>query len=1366
MAKLIPRLVNRKPFRGRLMQILLSTTVLLRLTLSGAVLIALLNTASSLAQTIDGGTTVTVPGTQSSPWNIAGSLSVGNTSTGTLQIGPGGIVSSGSGFIGRQATGTGTVTVSGAGAQWTSGPGLSVGNFGNGTLNITNGGRVTSTTNSYIAVAAGSTGAATVSGAGSQWNTTSDLRVGNTGNGTLQITGGAVVSNTLGYVGFDPAGIGTVTVSGSGSRWNNSSNLSVGSSGTGTLNVTNGGGVSSVAGLIGSTATARGAVTVDGAGSTWTNSSTLTVGTFGTGTLTISNNGTVSAVSATVAANSGSNGTINIGAAATDPAAAPGTLALTGPTPTVTLGANGLLVFNHTDNTGSYEFSPLIAGAGKVETYSGITVLTADNTYTGGTRIAGGTLQLGNGGTTGSIVGNVANNGTLVFNRSNLLTFGGLISGTGSVDQNGTGTTVLTAGNSYTGPTTVSAGALYIDGNQSAATGPTSVANGATLGGSGTVGGDVTLADGATLSPGGLSAAPGTLAINGDLSLGSASLLAYSFGQANVVGGPLNDLVTVGGDLVLDGTLNVVTTPGGSFDTGIYRVISYAGSLTDNGLAVGTIPSPNFFVQTSVSGQVNLVNTNGLTLNYWDGAAGPKNDGVVNGGDGLWQTSAGNDNWTNAAGTPNAPFTDGAFAIFTGMPGTVIVDNSLGAVTASGMQFAIDGYLITGDTLTLVDAPLAPGVSVIRVGDGTSAGSGYTATIDAVLAGSTELVKVDLGTLVLNGANTYSGGTQIQGGTISIATDGNLGAATGGLVFDGGTLLTTADLTSARATTTAAGGGTIETAAATQFIHGGTISGPGALTKSGAGILTLLADNNSYSGATNVNEGILQAGVAMTFSPNSAVNVAAAGTLDLNGFNQTVAGVTNAGLISMGPGTPPGTTLVTPNYVGQNGMIAINTRLGPDGSPSDRLVIDGGVASGASSILVRNVGGLGALTTGNGILVIDAINGATTAAGAFTLGNPGGYVAAGPYAYTLFRSSIDGSGLEDWYLRSTLDCTLDPTSPQCQTPNPPHYRPEVSTDTAVPELALRYGAALLDTLHQRMGEERFFNRPVSDDSNSLVWGRIIGVTGRRDGSPQGVLGDEGPDYDYGIYALQSGLDLYQEENANGSVDHGGIYAAFGRVTADVDDIDGSSAGEAAFDGVTLGGYWTHIGKEGWYFDAVAQGTWYDVSNDDSPADLDLETNGFGLGASLETGYPFRVDGEWVIEPQAQLVFQTISLDDANDGAATIRYSDIDSLTGRLGVRLAWTVALDPDRGDRRFATTWLRASLINEFLADPTTEFSSQDGSVPFHTDMKGLSAQLNLGSDVELERNLSLYGSAGSEISLEGDGQNFNGKLGLKVAF
>ena len=129
---------------------------------------------------------------------------------------------------------------------------------------------------------------------------------------------------------------------------------------------------------------------------------------------------------------------------------------------------------------------------------------------------------------------------------------------------------------------------------------------------------------------------------------------------------------------------------------------------------------------------------------------------------------------------------------------------------------------------------------------------------------------------------------------------------------------------------------------------------------------TTLNGANSYSGATNVNAGTLRAGALNTFSPNSPVTVASGGTLDLNGFNQTVASLTNAGLVNMGTGTAPGTVLTTTSYTGTGGTIAMNTFLGADGSPSDRLVINGGTASGNSSLRIINAGGLGDLTFGDG----------------------------------------------------------------------------------------------------------------------------------------------------------------------------------------------------------------------------------------------------------------------------------------------------------------------------------------------------------------------------------------------------------------
>ena len=121
---------------------------------------------------------------------------------------------------------------------------------------------------------------------------------------------------------------------------------------------------------------------------------------------------------------------------------------------------NGILAFNRSDVSA---LTGIISGTGSVQqTGTGTTVLTADNTYTGGTTITAGTLQVGNGETSGSIVGDVTDNGALAFNRSDVVTFAGVISGAGSVQQNGPGTTILTGDSTYAGGTTINAGTVQL----------------------------------------------------------------------------------------------------------------------------------------------------------------------------------------------------------------------------------------------------------------------------------------------------------------------------------------------------------------------------------------------------------------------------------------------------------------------------------------------------------------------------------------------------------------------------------------------------------------------------------------------------------------------------------------------------------------------------------------------------------------------------------------------------------------------------------------------------------------------------------------------------------------------------------------
>nr|WP_181880879.1 autotransporter-associated beta strand repeat-containing protein [Crenobacter cavernae] len=408
------------------------------------------------------------------------------------------------------------------------------------------------------------------------------------------------------------------------------------------------------------------------------------------------------------------------------------------------------------------------------------------------------------------------------------------------------------------------------------------------------------------------------------------------------------------------------------------------------------------------------------------------------------------------------------------------------------------------------------------------------------------------------------GGTRINEGSVAVGADNVLGAANGGLTFNGGTLQLNSsfDLSAGRAITLNALGDTIDTQAFSSSIAQG-IGGAGALTKAGAGTLTL-AGNNTYVGGTTVSAGALVVGDAAhpgaSLSGGGLVRVAEAGTL--GGYGSVLGNVENSGTIAVANalaaasttngsltltgdllnrglaqvgGTGIGNSLVVAgNYAGQGGTVALNTLLGADDSPSDRLVISGGQASGTSLIRVTNVGGEGAVTKGNGIKVVDAVNGATTASGAFKLAGP---VVAGPYEYTLYRGSRDASAADSWFLRTSADDPSGPAvTPQTERPN---YRQEVSLYTAIPSLALLYGRTLLDTLHERVGDEAQLRRRSARDGDTVAWGRIIGQRGEVEGSARGIY-ENGPGFDYRLLGAQAGLDLYQDEHKDGSRDHAGF----------------------------------------------------------------------------------------------------------------------------------------------------------------------------------------------------------------------------------
>ena len=229
---------------------------------------------------------------------------------------------------------------------------------------------------------------------------------------------------------------------------------------------------------------------------------------------------------------------------------------------------------------------------------------------------------------------------------------------------------------------------------------------------------------------------------------------------------------------------------------------------------------------------------------------------------------------------------------------------TIGTLTVAdgGLVSAAGSTIIgTGSTLNLGTGGLSGSiVTPAIVNDGAIvANFTDTLTVAADISGTGTLSKAGTGTLILGGSNSYSGGTTVTGGLINFLA-GGLG--TGTITVNGAGLQWAAGNTSdisAQLAAIGSGGATFDTNG-NNISFATTLAGSGGLTKAGSGTLTLAGA--SYTGATNVNGGTLQAGAANVFASSSAVTVASGATLAFNGFNQTLGSLAGAGSVTMGAG--------------------------------------------------------------------------------------------------------------------------------------------------------------------------------------------------------------------------------------------------------------------------------------------------------------------------------------------------------------------------------------------------------------------------------------------------------------------------------
>ncbi|MGF7051106.1 outer membrane autotransporter protein [Bosea sp. OAE752] len=722
------------------------------------------------------------------------------------------------------------------------------------------------------------------------------LILGGAANASFDLSG--LGSQYLGFSDFNKGGASTWTLSGAATAFRGDMAIYAGTlafSAVAQLTATN----AQIANGAGSTA----AVAVTGAGAKWTADGQLVVGNQGQGGLTVSDGGTVLAGSIRAGTAIGGNGTFSITGNGSHLGAGSLVLGDGGTASALVSGAASSLTAD-TFTVANFGRADLtVADGGRAGAGGGRTIEVAKTLGSVGTiNIGAAAGQPATApGTLDSDIQFGAGTGSLVFNHtSSGYTFTKAVSGAGAIDFRA-GTTILTANSGgFSGPTTIAGstlrmadsarlgGTVSIDGGGrvegGGSIGATTVNNGGTLAPSGwnalTVNGNVTVNGGGTLRP---SDAAG-LIVDGTLTLNSGSAYDYRLhGYGSSAAGSAT--TRVNGNLALNGgTLNLASSSQPAL--GYHRAFTYTGTLSGSGLPVGTVPNTgpfayNYSVDTSQSGKVDvLVGANGVNiLQLWGTTS-------AGGASGSW--TATNQNWLDLGGVTPTQWGSG-YGVFRGPGGTVTLDSVNGALGAVGLQFAGGSYTLTGDSLDL-HGYSGGGITIttpeIRVLDGE------TARIDATLTGSAGFEKTGDGTLILNGANSYSGGTIISGGKLQVSADVNLGSASGGLTFDSGALRTTTDIVSTR-NVALRGTGAIETDAGTTLTLSGPVGGAGGLIKWGDGTL-LLTGTNSWAGGTLLTAGTIRAGSAGAL-PTMTDWMLTGGKLDLAGHDLSMAFLASTG---------------------------------------------------------------------------------------------------------------------------------------------------------------------------------------------------------------------------------------------------------------------------------------------------------------------------------------------------------------------------------------------------------------------------------------------------------------------------------------
>lgn len=1004
----------------------------------------------------------------------------------------------------------------------------------------------------------------------------------------------------------------------------------------------------------------------------------------------------------------------------------------------------------------------IIINSHKVEiTGSATLAVDADNVLNNLTGdSADATLALGNGVTAtlrNTLIEDFDDNQQIVTASTGTSTYAGHITGNGTIKKTGEGTLTLTGSNSHSGGTTIAEGTLVV--NSDAALGASSGAlnfEGDLAASMLSLSGDVTAdnrtvtvsrintpyaheytvsavidtaghnmtigkglaGDGALQLTGG-----GTVALGGNIThtaythVANATTLALSGSggasskiEAAGAGSTVNVLGTAYAGTIYSTTNAAINFKEGSAAAG--KVIASDNStvtFSDNASAGASIlwmvESMLNFTGSSTAGSAEVRNGPGSVVRFTDNA------------------TAGNAKVENSSGGWNTSGT----AIFTGNStvgsGTVNNYNShlifTGSATANNGVIASFNYFDGGPASVLDISGLA--TSGITIGDLYNNGlivlGGKTLTIGTLnrdmyvsgtITGAGTLVKSGSGALTLDGANTHTGGVRVAGGKLLLNSDAALGATTGTLALDGGTLVYNSafNLASARPVTIGAAGGAIDTNSKNIIIAQG-ITGAGALAKKGAGTLTLNGVN-TYTGATTIETGALQIGDSTHANASLKSNVTVNNGATLAGYGTVIGNITNNGTVSFGDafeqpvlaapfmrtamllaapaprasytiqgnltnnnlvklgrtgGTAGNALTVTGTYSG-TGTIRMNTDFAS--GATDQLIVQGG-ASGAIKLWVNNTMPANATVADN--TQIDLLKLPTASTATISLTNGTQTIDSIEIGMITFNAAMANGSFRLY-----------------STDRQSHAADAILSTASVTGAEWHFD---LDSASKRMGDLRAATSTTGAPHKGDIWIRANTYRLNAEASLAGAAFHE-----Y-VNNITAGADCTRD-TGNGTLALG-AFLNIGHINRSFDNHGNGSTGS-----IGIGAYGTWLFNGGWYLDAVAK--------------IDRNTNDFDARAvdghvtsgkyttsnqtlSAEFGRQMKNSQGWWIEPSVQLAMARIG----GNGYTTTGATELDvEIESGISAQYRFQV-----RGGK-----YLAAGRWNPYVKLAAAKNESNDGNV------------------------------------------------------